>query len=102
MAGNVVSAASAHIGEAGSLVSEEDVRRLREARYLDAPAGAPPPKKLIAMRLDDHGGGQRVSSRSPDNVLDPALFPEEARRHRGHGPSLTPPLSYLCKHRRAA
>ena len=81
MAGDVVSAANAHIGEVVSLASEEDVRSLCEGRYLGAPAGALPPNPLIAMRLGDHGGQEHFSSQSPDNVLSPFRFEEAAQRY---------------------
>lgn len=81
MAGDVVSAANAHIGEVVSLASKEDVQSLRDGRYLDAPAGAPPPNVLIAMRLGDHGGEQHFSSQSPDNILQPFHFTEAAQRY---------------------
>ncbi|MCC4597237.1 hypothetical protein NRY95_06185 [Xanthomonas campestris pv. phormiicola] len=84
MAGDVVSAASPHIGEVVSLASQEDVQSLRAGRYLDAPAGAPPPNALIAMRLDDHGGQQHFNSKSPDNVLQPQRFQEAAQRYAQH------------------
>lgn len=81
MAGDVVSAANAHIGEVVSLASKEDVQSLRDGRYLDAPDGAPPPNPLIAMRLGDHGGEQHFSSQSPDNILQPFRFTEAAQRY---------------------
>ncbi|QNH20248.1 hypothetical protein HEP73_01147 [Xanthomonas sp. GW] len=84
MAGDVVSAASPHIGEVVSLASQEDVQSLRAGRYLDAPAGAPPPNALIAMRLGDHGGQQHFSSKSPDNVLQPQRFQEATQRYAEH------------------
>ncbi|WP_230595220.1 hypothetical protein [Xanthomonas vasicola] len=55
MAGDVVSAASPHLGEVVSLASKEDIHSLRAGRYLDAPAGSAPPNALLAMRLSDHG-----------------------------------------------
>ncbi|WP_409976710.1 hypothetical protein [Xanthomonas graminis] len=84
MAGDMVSAASPHLGEVVSLASQEDVQSLRAGRYLDAPAGAPPPNALIAMRLDDHGGQQHFNSKSPDNVLHPQRFQEAAQRYAQH------------------
>lgn len=84
MAGDVVSAANAHIGEVVSLASKEDVLSLRDGRYLDAPTGAPPPNALIAMRLGDHGGEQHFSSQSADNVLEPSHFREAAQRYADH------------------
>jgi hypothetical protein len=84
MAGDVVSAANAHIGEVVSLASKEDVQSLRDGRYLDAPAGAPPPNPLIAMRLGDHGGEQHFSSQSPDNIRQPFRFTEAAQRYADH------------------
>lgn len=84
MAGDVVSAASPHLGEVGSLASQEDVQSLRAGRYLDAPAGAPPPNALIAMRLDDHGGQQHFNSKSPDNVLHPQRFQDATQRYAAH------------------
>lgn len=84
MAGDVVSAGNAHIGEVVSLASKEDVQSLRDGRYLDPPAGAPPPNPLIAMRLGDHGGEQHFSSQSPDNILQPFRFTEAAQRYADH------------------
>ncbi|WP_241753338.1 hypothetical protein [Xanthomonas translucens] len=84
MAGDVVSAASPHLGEVVSLASQEDIQSLRAGRYLDAPAGAPPPNALIAMRLDDHGGQQHFNSKSPDNILHPQRFQEAAQRYAQH------------------
>ncbi|MGN6235234.1 hypothetical protein [Dyella sp.] len=84
MAGDVVSAANTHIGEVVSLASKEDVQSLRAGRYLDPPAGAPPPNPLIAMRLGDHGGQQHFSSRSTDNILQPFRFTEAAQRYADH------------------
>jgi len=84
MAGDVVSAASPHIGEVVSLASQEDVQSLRAGHYLDARAGAPPPNALIAMRLGDHGGQQHFSSKSPDNVLQPQRFQEATQRYAEH------------------
>jgi hypothetical protein len=84
MAGDVVSAANGHIGEVVSLSSEDDVQSLHDGRYLDAPAGAPPPNALIAMRLDDHDGQRHFGSQSPDNVLEPHRFQEAARRYADH------------------
>jgi len=81
MAGDVVSAANPHIGEVVSLASKEDVQSLRDGRYLGAPAGAPLPNPLIAMRLDDHGGLQHFSSKSPDNALEPARKAEYQQRY---------------------
>ncbi|UKE64092.1 hypothetical protein KM539_16140 [Xanthomonas translucens pv. poae] len=84
MAGDVVSAASLHLGEVVSLASQEDIQSLRAGRYLDAPAGAPPPNALIAMRLDDHGGQQHFNSKSPDNVLHPQHFQDATQRYAAH------------------
>ncbi|WP_241753259.1 hypothetical protein [Xanthomonas translucens] len=84
MAGDVVSAASPHLGEVVSLASQEDIQSLRAGRYLDAPVGAPLPNALIAMRLDDHGGQQHFNSKSPDNILHPQRFQEAAQRYAQH------------------
>ncbi|WP_237650425.1 hypothetical protein [Xanthomonas translucens] len=84
MAGDVVSAASPHLGEVVSLASQDDIQSLRAGRYLDAPVGAPPPNALIAMRLDDHGGQQHFNSKSPDNILHPQRFQEAAQRYAQH------------------
>jgi hypothetical protein len=81
MAGDVVSAANKHVGEVVSLASKDDVQSLRDGRYLDAPAGAPPPNTLIAMRLGDHGGQQHFGSQSRDNVLAPNHFKGAAQRY---------------------
>ncbi|XUP27063.1 hypothetical protein WCN79_16025 [Xanthomonas axonopodis pv. vasculorum] len=84
MAGDVVSAASPHLGEVVSLASQDDIHSLRAGRYLDAPACAPPPNALLAMRLDDHGGQQHFHSKSPDNVLQPQRFQQAAQRYAQH------------------
>ncbi|WP_237649513.1 hypothetical protein [Xanthomonas translucens] len=84
MAGDVVSAASPHLGEVVSLASQEDIQSLRAGRYLDAPAGAPPPNALIAMRLDDHCGQQHFNSKSPYNVLHPRHFQDATQRYAAH------------------
>ncbi|MCW0392026.1 DUF2974 domain-containing protein [Xanthomonas sacchari] len=81
MAGDVVSAASPHVGKVVSLASEEDIQSLRAGRYLDAPPGSAPPNALIAMRLSDHGGQQHFSSDSPDNILQPQRFQEATQRY---------------------
>lgn len=81
MAGDVVSAASPHVGQVVSLASEEDIQSLRAGRYLDAPPGSAPPNALIAMRLSDHGGQQHFSSDSPDNILQPQRFQEATQRY---------------------
>ncbi|WP_295918136.1 hypothetical protein [uncultured Xanthomonas sp.] len=81
MAGDVVSAASPHVGKVVSLASEEDIQSLRAGRYLDAPPGSAPPNALIAMRLRDHGGQQHFSSDSPDNILQPQRFQEATQRY---------------------
>ncbi|AJC45809.1 hypothetical protein [Xanthomonas sacchari] len=81
MAGDVVSAASPHVGEVVSLASQEDIQSLRAGRYLDAPPGSAPPNALIAMRLSDHGGQQHFSSDSPDNILQPQRFQEARQRY---------------------
>ncbi|WP_430523484.1 lipase family protein, partial [Xanthomonas albilineans] len=84
MAGDVVSAASPHVGSMVSLASHDDVQSLRAGRYLDAPVGAPPPNVLLAMRLGDHGAGQYFGSQSPDNVLAPHHFSEASQRYADH------------------
>ncbi|WP_211286568.1 hypothetical protein, partial [Xanthomonas albilineans] len=84
MAGDVVSAASPHVGSMVSLASHEDVQNLRTGRYLEAPVGAPPPNVLLAMRLGDHGGVQYFGSKSPDNVLAPQHFSEASQRYADH------------------
>ncbi|WP_155394166.1 hypothetical protein [Xanthomonas albilineans] len=84
MAGDVVSAASSHVGSMVSLASHDDVQSLRAGRYLDAPVGAPPPNVLLAMRLGDHGAGQYFGSQSPDNVLAPQHFSEASQRYADH------------------
>ncbi|WP_369940104.1 lipase family protein [Xanthomonas medicagonis] len=84
MAGDVVSAASPHVGEVVSLASEEDIQSLRAGRYVDAPAGSAPPNALIAMRLGDHGGQQHFHSKSPDNILEPHRFQEASQRYAEH------------------
>ena len=87
MAGDVVSAANAHVGEVVSLASKEDVQSARDGRYLDAPSGSPPPNALIAMRLDDHGGQQHFDSKSADNILEPSRFREAAQRYADNKPA---------------
>jgi hypothetical protein len=84
MAGDVVSAANPHVGQVVSLASQDDVQSARAGRYLDAPAGAPPPNVLITMRLGDHGGQQHFGSKSPDNLLEPHRFQESAQRYADH------------------
>ncbi|USJ01646.1 hypothetical protein MUG10_05525 [Xanthomonas prunicola] len=84
MAGDVVSAASPHVGEVVSLASKEDIQSLRAGRYLDAPAGSAPPNALIAMQLSDHGGQQHFHSKSPDNILEPHRFQEASQRYAEH------------------
>jgi hypothetical protein len=84
MAGDVVSAASPHVGEVVSLASEEDIQSLRAGRYVDAPAGSAPPNALIAMRLGDHGGQQHFHSKSPDNILESHRFQEASQRYAEH------------------
>ncbi|WP_307753564.1 XVIPCD domain-containing protein [Xanthomonas albilineans] len=84
MAGDVVSAASPHVGSMVPLASHDDVQSLRAGRYLDAPVGAPPPNVLLAMRFGDHGGAQHFGSQSPDNVLAPHHFSEASQRYADH------------------
>ncbi|UNE63448.1 hypothetical protein [Xanthomonas oryzae] len=84
MAGDLVSAASPHVGEVVSLASKEDIQSLRAGRYLDAPAGPAPPNALIAMRLSDHGGQQHFHRTSPDNILEPHRFQEASQRYADH------------------
>ncbi|MCI2244769.1 MULTISPECIES: hypothetical protein [Xanthomonas] len=99
MAGDVVSAASPHIGEVVSLASQDDIQSLRAGRYLDAPAGAPPPNVLIAMRLDDHGGQQHFGSQSPENMLQPARFAEAVQRSEEHEAAIAAFRSDVSQHR---
>ena len=68
MAGDVVSAASRHYGVVVPLASSQDLTKLREARYLDAPLGAAVPNPLIAIRLGDHGMTNFIG---PNSVLKP-------------------------------
>ncbi|MGS0515533.1 hypothetical protein ACQR5T_02850 [Xanthomonas oryzae pv. oryzicola] len=84
MAGDLVSAASPHVGEVVSLASKEDIQSLRAGRYLDAPAGPASPNALIAMRLSDHGGQQHFHRTSPDNILEPHRFQEASQRYADH------------------
>ncbi|QBG90271.1 hypothetical protein EYC54_18545 [Xanthomonas oryzae] len=84
MAGDLVSAASPHVGEVVSLASKEDIQSLRAGRYLDAPAGPAPPNALIAMRLSDHGGQQHFHRTRPDNILEPHRFQEASQRYADH------------------
>lgn len=55
LAGDVVSAASGHVGTVRTYATEADLASLRVGRYLGAPAGASPANPLLAMRLSDHG-----------------------------------------------
>lgn len=84
MAGDAVSAAHPHVGGTVPLASTDDVQSLRDGRYLLAPAGAPPPHVLIAMRLNDHGGQQHFGSKSPDNMLEPHHLKAAAQRYADH------------------
>ncbi|MET7142406.1 hypothetical protein M3S04_11725 [Xanthomonas sp. PPL139] len=99
MAGDVVSAASPHIGQVVSLASQDDIESLRAGRYLDAPAGAPPPNVLIAMRLGDHGGQQHFGSQSPENMLQPARFAEAVQRSEEHEAAIARFRSDVSQHR---
>ncbi|UYK84109.1 hypothetical protein NG827_16915 [Xanthomonas sacchari] len=105
MAGDVVSAASPHIGEVVSLASEEDIHSLRAGRYLDAPPGAAA-NVLIAMRLGDHGGQQHFGSlgpdnvsQNPDNMLDPTRFAEAMQRSAEHEAAIAQFRSDVTHHR---
>jgi nitrogen regulatory protein PII-like uncharacterized protein len=82
MAGDVVSAANPHIGDVVSLASDKDVQSMRDGRYLDPPAGAPPPNPLIAMRLGDHGGQEHFASTSPDNLLAPGSYKDATQLYK--------------------
>ncbi|WP_236613669.1 hypothetical protein, partial [Xanthomonas vasicola] len=99
MAGDVVSAASPHIGKVVSLTCQDDIQSLRAGRYLDAPAGAPPPNVLIAMRLGDHGGQQHFGSQSPDNMLEPTRFAEAVQRSAEHEAAIAQFRSDVTQHR---
>ena len=55
MAGDVVSAASRHVGHTVTLASQADIASLRAGHYLDGAASVPPPNPILAMRLGDHG-----------------------------------------------
>ena len=54
MAGDPVSAASRHYGQVVTLASDQDLAKLRDARYLDAPIDAIPPNPLLGMSMGDH------------------------------------------------
>ncbi|MBB5941451.1 hypothetical protein [Xanthomonas sp. 3307] len=99
MAGDVVSAASPHVGKVVSLASQDDIQSLRAGRYLDAPAGAPPPNVLIAMRLGDHGGQQHFGSQSPGNMLEPTRFAEAVQRSAAHEAAIAQFQSDVTHHR---
>ncbi|GAA0257651.1 hypothetical protein GCM10009126_23580 [Rhodanobacter caeni] len=68
MAGDVVSAASRHYGEVVPLASDQDLVKLREARYLNASPDAVAPNPLLAMSLGDHSGAHFTG---PNSVLKP-------------------------------
>jgi len=78
MAGDVVSAASHHYGTVVPLASNEDIQRLKVARYLDAPPGALPPNPLLATSLRDHSGGHFTG---PNSVLAPRKLSQYMARH---------------------
>ncbi|KRA33046.1 hypothetical protein ASD68_08295 [Rhodanobacter sp. Root627] len=68
MAGDPVSAASRHYGQVVTLASDQDLTKLRGARYLDADPGVIGPNPLLAMSLGDHSGTHFTG---PDSVLKP-------------------------------
>lgn len=71
MAGDPVSAASHHHGQVVALASDQDIERLRGARYLHAPADAMAPNPLLAMNLGDHSVTWFTGSNSmlkPENM----------------------------------
>lgn len=85
MAGDPVSAGSHHFGEVKVLASVEDVAALRAGRYLDAPAGTPPPNPMLSMRVSDHSVHHFTGEGGAENMLIPAnLAAGEARylRHK--------------------
>lgn len=78
MAGDVVSAGSHHFGEVKVLASQDDIQRLHSGRYLDAPAGSPPPNPLLAMSLSDHSVTHFTGEGGQVNVLSDANMPKYA------------------------
>lgn len=78
MAGDVVSAANHHYGQVVPLASPEDVNLAKAGRYVDAPAGSPPPNPFLTMSLSDHGGGHFVGT---DSVLNPDKFAQYQKNY---------------------
>lgn len=71
VAGDVVSAGSHHFGKVVTLASDQDIEKLREARYIDALPGAAEPNPLMGILLSDHGNGNFNGARSllqPENL----------------------------------
>ena len=68
VAGDVVSAASHHFGKVVTLATDQDIEKLREARYIDALSGAAEPNPLMGIVLTDHGS---TKFNGPDSLLKP-------------------------------
>ncbi|MGN6327833.1 MAG: hypothetical protein ACTHL5_02705 [Rhodanobacter sp.] len=85
MAGDPVSAASHHHGQVVALASDQDVERLRGARYLDAPADAIAPNPLLAMSLGDHSVTWFTG---PNSVLKPENMAQAMRNYAQSRPAI--------------
>jgi hypothetical protein len=78
MAADPVSAASRHHGQVVVLARDQDVERLRAARYLDAPAESIAPNPLLAMDLGDHSVTWFTG---PDSMLKPENMLQAKRNY---------------------
>jgi hypothetical protein len=85
MAGDPVSAASHHHGQMVALASDQDVERLRGARYLDAPADGIAPNPLLAMSLGDHSITWFIG---PNSVLKPENMAQAMRNYAQSKPAI--------------
>ncbi|MGH8159818.1 MAG: hypothetical protein ACREPQ_17000 [Rhodanobacter sp.] len=82
LAGDVVSAASRHIGTVHVYATEADIADLRKAHYLSGNHDRAP-NPLLAMRLSDHGiGNYAPDPGKGESMLSAA---NEARYERNHG-----------------
>lgn len=85
MAGDPVSAASRHYGQVVTLASDQDLARLRDARYLDAPIDAIPPNPLLGMSMGDHSITWFTGH---DSVLKPENMAQAMRNYAQFKPAI--------------